>query len=150
MDKAELIGLLKNNVTQFNLFRKENPSVVPDLSGADLAGSNIAQADLARANLAGAFLRGASLKGANLSFAVLERADLREADLTDAVMHRAQFQGANLLGARVGGFEGNGRLCLNIACFQGVSWDREQIEEMLRIINQNERWTIRYELVAKR
>ncbi len=149
MDKKEVLGMLKKNVDQFNKFRKENPAVVIDLSGADLSGANLVNADLGRANLAGANLQRANLDHATLGSAVLEKADLRGANITSTNFHRAKLQGADLSGCHFD-FEGEGRMCMNINFFKDVSWDKEQIEEVLRILNQNKRWHIKYELVAKK
>ncbi|MBI4233511.1 MAG: pentapeptide repeat-containing protein [Chloroflexi bacterium] len=149
MDTGELLGMLKRDVNAFNRFRRENPTAAIDLGGVDLSGANLAHADLNRANLAGANLRRANLQGANLGSAVLEKADLREADLTSANLHRVGLQGADLQGTRIGGFDGDGRLCMNASSFRGVKWDREQIEEMLQILNQNDRWLIKYQIVPK-
>ena len=149
MTNNETLALLKHDVPQFNKFRHDNPTVVPDFSGCDLSGTNLVQADLNRANLAGANLQRANLQGANLGSSNLERADLRGADLTSATLHRARLQGVDLRDAKVGGFENEGRVCIHVSSFRGVRWDKEQIEAMLRIINQNERWLIKYEITSK-
>lgn len=149
MDKDQLLGMLQKDVNEFNKFRRENSTVPIDFGGVNLSGTNLAKADLNRANLAGANLRRANLQGANLGSAVLDKANLREADLTSANLHRVSLQGADLGGARVGGFEGDGRICMHLSSFRGVRWDREQIEEMLRVLNQNERWLVKYEIVPK-
>ncbi|MSQ21778.1 MAG: pentapeptide repeat-containing protein [Dehalococcoidia bacterium] len=139
MTNNETLAMLERDVTQFNKFRHDNPAAVPDLSGVDLSGANLAQADLNRANLA----------GANLGNANLEKADLRGADLTSATLHRARLQGVDLQDAKVGGFESEGRICIHSSSFQGVRWDKAQLEEMLRIMNLNERWLIKYEIAPK-
>ncbi|TFH25440.1 pentapeptide repeat-containing protein, partial [Candidatus Bathyarchaeota archaeon] len=55
------IAILKKGVDIWNKWRKEKPSIQPDLSGAVLR-----EANLGRANLSGADLSGANLSGAVL------------------------------------------------------------------------------------
>ena len=119
--KLELIAMLKNDVSEWNSWRGENPELElnfrganlaeADLDGADLhsvdlRGANFSRADLDRAILAAADLRGADLsrarlrltdlRGAKLSGAVFRGADVREANLNGANVDRAIFIGANL------------------------------------------------------
>jgi hypothetical protein len=81
-------ALLKQGVDAWNAWRKENPDIRPDLSGA---------------NLSGAALRRAHLYGANLSGADLSGADLSEADLSEAPLVSADLTGADLTGCRIYG-----------------------------------------------
>jgi len=82
------------NVKAWNWWRKENPTVVPDLCEADLRHSDLLRADLSRADLGGANLREADLGSANLLDANLSGVNLVLADLS-----RANLHGANLIGA---------------------------------------------------
>ena len=84
MANAEHLKILNQGVEGWNQWRKENPDVTPDLTGATLtgatlAGATLAGADLADANLAGAYLRGADVVGAEAA-----GADLRETRITEA------------------------------------------------------------------
>lgn len=83
MANAEHLRILKQGVTAWNEWRKQNAEIQPDLNEAHLAG-----ADLSGAILWKAQLQGANLSGANLSKAKLAGADLEEAN----------FSGANLEG----------------------------------------------------
>ena len=130
MDKQELLQLL-SDVAQFNQFRRDNPREPIDLSNTNLRGQDLSGADLNAANLRGADLRGANLSGVNLHRAILDDADLRGADLGDL------FDPARR------------RVCLHPSMFQGVHYDREQMEAMLEILNSNHDWQIRYQLVPK-
>jgi hypothetical protein len=56
----------------------------------------------------------------------------------------AKFQGAN-----VEKFSGNCRICLHSTNLKDVHWDKEQIEAMLEVLNQNPDWAVRYEVVPK-
>jgi uncharacterized protein YjbI with pentapeptide repeats len=86
MASEEHIALLRQGTREWNLWRRRNKRIRPDLSGADLS-----DMDLRVANLKGADLRGASLAGADLSGAWLWGADLRDADLTGAELTDVQF-----------------------------------------------------------
>jgi TIR domain/Pentapeptide repeats (8 copies) len=103
-------------VTAWNQWRKANPHILPDLTGADLHGAppngvdlhgtdlalaDLSSARLSKAMLAGARLRMARLEGANLTEANLYKASLAQADLTGANLTRANFTGARLIKARI-------------------------------------------------
>jgi uncharacterized protein YjbI with pentapeptide repeats len=116
---------LLQGVDAWNAWRQKEPSVDPDLSGANLVGTNLGRANLSRTDLSGAKLMEANLAGANLSGANLGRAnlsganlsavttsfgavDLRGAnlsgtDLSAANLHGAELSGADLGGAQLGG-----------------------------------------------
>lgn len=124
MADPEHMEILKQGVEAWNIWRNENPDIVPNLneanlvgayitgvnlSGASLVGADLERANfleanfvgayLLRANLREALLEGADLRGANLSGANLEGAILAGANLEGAYLLRANFEGANLLGA---------------------------------------------------
>jgi len=106
MDKDQYRILWKEGATAWNEWRKKNPKMRTDLTGADLsgkylAGVNLSGADLDGANFGGAILHfadlhGASLQKANLSGASLIAADLRKANLKEAVLRRADIGSADL------------------------------------------------------
>ncbi len=111
MSNIEHVGRLREGVDAWNAWRRENPSVRPDLSGedlseldlqginfgeADLSEAELFQADLTEANLKNAVLRGADLAGARLDGAALYKADLEGACLIEA-----DCSGANLASARM-------------------------------------------------
>jgi uncharacterized protein YjbI with pentapeptide repeats len=119
MANPEHVAKLKEGLEAWNEWRKNNPGVKVDLSGADLSRANLDKADLrgadlavanlsraylVRADLSGAYLceadlGGAILTSANLSGADLSEANLREADLGGANLRRANIDGADLSGA---------------------------------------------------
>lgn len=106
MANPEHLAKLKEGVEAWNLWRKENPEVKPDLSGADLRGvnlsnANLSKADLKKTNLQGVNLRGATLEGADLAWANLGKANLRKAVLYEADSFTANFAEANLKGANL-------------------------------------------------
>jgi len=104
MANAGHLDLIKDRIDHWNDWRRKNPKVVPDLSGADLSGADLAGANLARANLfradlSQADLSRATLFKANLSQADLAGANLDGADLSGAFLIRANLSGASLAGA---------------------------------------------------
>jgi len=66
MNKKHL-EILRQKVEGWNDWRRENPEVEPDLSGANLEGADLYGANLSEAILNGANLAWANLYGANLS-----------------------------------------------------------------------------------
>ena len=101
--------MLKQGVTAWNAWRRENPNIRPDLSNADLSGADLSGANLARANLREAILFKANLGRAdpveaNLrDHADLSGADLATANLREAVLFKANLTGADLSGADLSG-----------------------------------------------
>jgi uncharacterized protein YjbI with pentapeptide repeats len=113
------LELLQQGVDVWNAWRAKEPSIRPDLRGADLTAAKLGGADLRdanlreantiaadlsranlrRANLRKADLRGANLSGANLTEATLSGANLNETILIGANLTRAQLGRTNLLGA---------------------------------------------------
>ncbi len=95
----------------WNQWRKNNPEIIPDLSGAklrkfsleniDFSNCNLEKTDLNRANLKGANLENANLQGAYLNKANLENVNLKNANLKGAFVAyinptHANFEAANL------------------------------------------------------
>jgi len=102
----EHLARLKEGVEAWKQWRKQNPKVLPDLSGAalseaglyraDLSGADLSEADLYRADLNEANLYEANLSGANLSGADLSKAYLLRANLSGADLSEADLSEANL------------------------------------------------------
>jgi uncharacterized protein YjbI with pentapeptide repeats len=82
---------LKEGVTRWNTWRKDQTLATVNLNGADLNNAN-----LSRADLTSAILRHADLTCANLSHADLTNAILRHADLTSADLSHADLTSADL------------------------------------------------------
>jgi uncharacterized protein YjbI with pentapeptide repeats len=101
MSKENLIKLLRENITEFNNFRQENPEILINLQNADLRGANMAGANLKDANLMNANLMNAKLENANLMNAKLEDANLMNAKLEDANLMNAKLEDANLMNAKL-------------------------------------------------
>jgi uncharacterized protein YjbI with pentapeptide repeats len=112
---------LQEGVPAWNLWRRDNPLLIPILNRADLSGRDLRRADFSatyfvRANLdktdlrrasfygaelVGAQLRGADLQGARLRGARFHAADLRDAKLQGADLYRVDFIGTQLAGAQL-------------------------------------------------
>ena len=66
MANDEHVALLKQGAAAWNVWRDENPNILPDLSGASLNGAMLARSNLNEADLSGADLSGANLRWAKL------------------------------------------------------------------------------------
>ena len=85
MAKPEHLAKLEESVEDWNMWRHDNPKIVPGFWGADLE-----EADLRDAKLRNADLRGANLMGVDFRNADLKRADLEGANLMGAIFLRAE------------------------------------------------------------
>jgi uncharacterized protein YjbI with pentapeptide repeats len=83
--------LTRDGARIWNLWRKVEADIRPDLRGADLRGANLYGVHLGNADLTMALL-----DEANLEMADLEAADLYRAQLNRALLARATLRGANL------------------------------------------------------
>jgi hypothetical protein len=107
MANQDHIAIVRQGLEVWNNWRKDNPEVRPDLSGADLTwmrtpnmifvpdgiefsvGINFSNVDLGGADLSGSNLTFANFKGANLSEASLRKADLYNSDFEEADLSKA-------------------------------------------------------------
>jgi len=94
-------ALLRQGLEDWNEWRRQNRTVVPDLEGITMSAGNLSGADLSRALLSGATLIRTRFVGADLRHADLRRAQIHEADFTDADLHGANLEGAALPGAKL-------------------------------------------------
>jgi len=108
----------KEDMTEWNEWRKKNPKEKIFLEGANIAKARqvsgtqevfhmayLKGAILNKAHLGGADLRGSRLQGAFLNYAHLEKAKLENAHLEGATLHAAHLEGANLLAANLNGVD---------------------------------------------
>jgi uncharacterized protein YjbI with pentapeptide repeats len=96
MANPEHLKILQQGVDVWNAWRPENPSIRPDLSGAnlsgaDLTGANLSETDLLRANLSEANLNRANLTKANLTRLSIADEDLFKVDLLEANLSEANL-----------------------------------------------------------
>jgi hypothetical protein len=99
MASTDHLELLRRGVDAWNAWRTKEPSVQPDLSGANLNLVDFQGADLRKANLDNAQLDSAVLRGADLREASLREANLFGADLQGADLRQANLRFTNLLDA---------------------------------------------------
>ncbi len=116
----EHIELLRRGPRVWNAWRRQNTSIIPNLTRIflsvserqmgpinggpiNLAAARLRKASLRFATLTGANLEAADLSGADLTDARLDGANLANADLRDAVLDRTDFAGADLTCAVLGG-----------------------------------------------
>ena len=105
MADEEQLAILRRGPETWNAWREENPSIRPDLRGADLDGADLIGADLhnaklGRVQLLGADLTEADLRGAFLIMANLLMAELHGANLNKAVLGETIFADADLSGCQ--------------------------------------------------
>jgi hypothetical protein len=101
MAEEEAVERLRHSVVEWNAWRRVNPMIHPDLSGADLSRANLISANLSCTKLRDANLCYADLSGTNLCLANLTGANLSEADLRGADLFDADLEGANLTQAKL-------------------------------------------------
>ena len=116
MAVADHLERLRLGTPGWNRWRQENPSVIPDFTGAHLEhvrlnaanlsdaifeSAYLGNADMSGANLTGANLGQAYLRGARLPGVVLDGATLTEAELSGVDLSRGRLIGANLTSARL-------------------------------------------------
>lgn len=94
MANQGLVDLLKQGVTDWNVWKAKNPAAEIDLSEADFSGANLQGANLRKVNLRGANLQGANLSKAGLRDSILTEADLSQTQLTEADLHGANVSHA--------------------------------------------------------
>jgi hypothetical protein len=94
MASKKHVARLRQGVEAWNQWRRENPNIRPDLSGAILIRANLSGADLRRVDLRHADLFGANLSGADLSEANLNGADLNYANLHPTPGLASKHEGA--------------------------------------------------------
>jgi esterase/lipase superfamily enzyme/uncharacterized protein YjbI with pentapeptide repeats len=115
----EHLEKLSRGVAAWNRWRKANPNITPDLSGADLTTVSKSSKRIVRksrgtsigrkrfrtktSNLSSINLSGAKLRRVNLEAVNLAKADLSNADLTKANFFYADLSKANLTRARLDG-----------------------------------------------
>jgi uncharacterized protein YjbI with pentapeptide repeats len=87
MSNPDHINKLMEGAASWNAWRDRNPTLRPDLSGANLTDLSLGYGNLS----------GADLSGADLSKAVLFNCALFEANLTGANLHWAYLGGSILM-----------------------------------------------------
>jgi hypothetical protein len=98
MGNPDHISILKSGVHNWNQWRRENPTVSPDLSRAELQRLDLYEADFHKTNLVDARMMGVDATRANF-----EDSDLNGVFINDARAWYARFWKCNLRGAYLWG-----------------------------------------------
>lgn len=96
MANRKHVELLKQGVHNWNAWRKEHPSVHPDLSDAGLRSGMLRSANLSCCNLSGSDLRDANLRHADLSQTRLDGARLHRSYISNTRLDETSFDSAIL------------------------------------------------------
>ena len=91
------LSLLREGVSAWNAWRRQNPDERPRLSRADLGGAALSGANLAAGQMGGVNLRGADLSGSDLTSANLSGVDFSGTNLFEATLCNAHLRGAKFL-----------------------------------------------------
>jgi trans-aconitate methyltransferase len=115
MANEEHLVVLKQGVEIWNEWRKKNPEIIPDLSGAILKDADLRNVDLRYADLSQTNLIEANMSGQNISRQSFKQANLSQADLSRVEALETDFRGANLTGACIEDWHINNETKLDIA-----------------------------------
>lgn len=96
MANPEHVEILKKGVKEWNLWRKNNPEIVPDLSG-----TNFEDEEFKNTAIWNARNKRISLKSINLDGACLDKVNLKKALLDGAKLRRSSLKKAKLRSARL-------------------------------------------------
>ena len=96
------LRILKEGSDVWDRWRKQHPTTIPDLSGADIRGIDLGEANLRDADLNGANLSEANLRDTDFSLAILSNTNLTHANLRFARFDSANLSEANLSYADLG------------------------------------------------
>lgn len=108
MANSEHLEILKQGVEVWNKWRKNNPNIIPDLSGSHLNRTCLIEIDFSEINLSGSdlsfsYLIDAKMVRANLYQTDLATTDLRGADLEGANLREADLTLVNFYGTKLTG-----------------------------------------------
>ncbi|MBV8694379.1 MAG: pentapeptide repeat-containing protein [Chloroflexi bacterium] len=100
---ADQLAIVQQGVQVWNQWRQQNPTITPDLSGADLSEAKLSGIDLSNANLSNTDLNNSDLSNANLAGTNLNSSDLHGANARGANFTNSDLTGANLNNADLRG-----------------------------------------------
>lgn len=100
MAKKDHLNILRQGVAAWNQWRKQEPEIVPDLSGVNCPRLNLSLANLKNADFTEAYLSESRFSKANLQSAIFREAALDATDFSRADLRKADIVGAALGGAK--------------------------------------------------
>lgn len=103
MANSEHVKIIKQGVDFWNMWRKENPDVVPDLGWANLVSLDLSGVVLSSANLKLAFCRDSKFVKADFHRANLYGTNFQNSDLADVNFENANLEGAHITNANLSG-----------------------------------------------
>ncbi|MFC1476189.1 pentapeptide repeat-containing protein [Candidatus Zixiibacteriota bacterium] len=99
------LTILDGGVDHWNRWRRENPDIKPDLTGADLRNRDLRAINFSNSILTEANLSSSTLNRANLSNSGIQGAKFIESTCADCIFFSARLEGADLRGAVLSGSE---------------------------------------------
>jgi len=96
MADEEHLKIMRQGSEAWNVWRRLNPAIKPDLTGISLSGKQAGNLRLAHADLSFATMKKANLRGSDIWRTVLNFADMTGANLSRAFFGRANMYCANL------------------------------------------------------
>lgn len=103
MANPEHVEMLDKGVEDWNRWREENPSAIPDLKNANLTGADLRYYELGDVNMKGAKLDNANLTNCNLYDANFEESHMWMAELSYTDLSGVKMKSANLFRANLNG-----------------------------------------------
>ncbi|NJP08295.1 MAG: pentapeptide repeat-containing protein [Leptolyngbyaceae cyanobacterium RU_5_1] len=96
MANEEHLALIRQGVDAWNQWRRNDPELRPDLTGANLSSVNLSLADFERVNLSQSNLKWANLSQANLKWATFSQTNLKWANLSQANLSQSNLKWTDL------------------------------------------------------
>jgi Pentapeptide repeats (8 copies) len=129
MADEDHLAILRQGVDAWNAWRMKEPSVVPDLRGANLR----------EAHLDGAYLRATDLSMTNLRGAYLNCANLVRADLTDANLTGCRIHGVSAWGLKLSEGTKQNNLIITAEDEPMVTADNIEVAQFIYLLLHNQK-----------
>ena len=101
MADEQYLSILLQGADAWNKWRKDNPSIYPDLSGSNLQRARLDEVNLSETNLAGAFFGKCQLANADFTNAVLDSARFYRCYLGNALFRKVSASYVSFFGSDV-------------------------------------------------
>ena len=103
MANSDHVTKIKEGVSSWNKWRKENPDVEPDLGWANLVSLDLSSVQFNNSNMKLAFCRDSNLSDADFSNSNLYGTNFQNSNLSNANMENANLEGAHITNANLAG-----------------------------------------------